>query len=125
MMLGLGETNEQVLETMQDLVDVGVEVLNLGQYLRPSKRHLPVMRWVTPEEFDMFKERGEAIDLRMSDADKTLAEFRALALQESGSNNAEILRILNDEFEQAYIINDIPLLIRSAKQKSLRQGNVS
>jgi lipoic acid synthetase len=64
MMLGLGETNEQVLETMQDLVDVGVEVLNLGQYLRPSKRHLPVMRWVTPEEFDMFKERGEAMGFK-------------------------------------------------------------
>lgn len=58
-MLGLGETKEQVLETMQDLVDAGVQVLNLGQYLRPSKRHLPVMRWVTPEEFEFLKEEGE------------------------------------------------------------------
>ena len=61
LMLGLGETNEQVLATMRDLVDHGVQVLNLGQYLRPSKRHLPVMRWVTPEEFAMFKEEGEAM----------------------------------------------------------------
>ncbi len=59
MMLGLGETNEETLSAMQDLVDHGVEVLNLGQYLRPSKRHLPVRRWIHPDEFEMFKEEGE------------------------------------------------------------------
>jgi lipoic acid synthetase len=59
MMLGLGETNDQVLATMQDLVVVGVEILNLGQYLRPSKRHLPIKRWVKPEEFDMLAREGE------------------------------------------------------------------
>lgn len=58
-MLGLGETNEQVLATMQDLANAGVDVLNLGQYLRPSKRHLPVMRWVTPEDFEMLRQEGE------------------------------------------------------------------
>ncbi len=58
MMLGLGETNEQILSTMRDLANAGVEVLNLGQYLRPSKRHLPVMRWVHPDEFEMLKEEG-------------------------------------------------------------------
>ncbi len=59
MMLGLGETNEQVLATMEDLVAHGVQILNLGQYLRPSPRHLPVKRWVTPEEFDELKKAGE------------------------------------------------------------------
>ncbi len=59
MMLGLGETNEEILSAMRDLVDHGVEVLNLGQYLRPSERHLPVRRWVHPEEFEMFKAEGE------------------------------------------------------------------
>lgn len=59
MMLGLGESNEQVLATMQDLVDVGVQILNLGQYLRPSPRHLPVKRWVTPAEFDELAAAGE------------------------------------------------------------------
>jgi lipoyl synthase len=59
MMLGLGESNEQVLSTMQDLVDVGVQILNLGQYLRPSPRHLPVKRWVTPAEFDELAAAGE------------------------------------------------------------------
>lgn len=58
MMLGLGETKEQVVRTMQDLVDVGVQILNLGQYLRPSPRHLPVNRWVTPAEFDELAELG-------------------------------------------------------------------
>lgn len=64
MMLGLGETNEQILETMQDLVDHGVEVLNLGQYLRPSPRHLPVQRWVHPDDFKMFKEEGEKMGFK-------------------------------------------------------------
>ena len=61
MMLGLGETTEQVLRTMRDLADAGVQVLNLGQYLRPSRRHLPVMRWVEPEEFAFLKAEGEAM----------------------------------------------------------------
>ncbi|MEZ4461049.1 MAG: lipoyl synthase [bacterium] len=64
LMLGLGEENDQVLQTMRDLVDRGVQVLNLGQYLRPSKRHLPVMRWVTPEDFEMFKEEGEKMGFK-------------------------------------------------------------
>ena len=64
MMLGLGETNDEILRAMRDLVDHGVEVLNLGQYLRPSKRHLPVRRWVHPDDFAMFKEEGEKMGFR-------------------------------------------------------------
>jgi lipoic acid synthetase len=64
MMLGLGETNEEILETMQDLVDNGCHILNLGQYLRPSERHLPIERWVTPEEFAMFEARGLEMGFR-------------------------------------------------------------
>ncbi|QDG50057.1 lipoyl synthase [Persicimonas caeni] len=59
MMLGLGETKEQTLATMQDLADAGVQILNLGQYLRPSPRHLPIKRWVSPEEFDELAKAGE------------------------------------------------------------------
>jgi lipoic acid synthetase len=59
MMLGLGETNEQILRTMQDLVDAGVQILNLGQYVRPCPRHVPIKGWVTPELFDVFKMAGE------------------------------------------------------------------
>ena len=68
MMLGIGETTEQILETMQDLADAGVQVLNLGQYLRPSKRHLPVMRWVHPDEFAMLKEAGERMGFQHVEA---------------------------------------------------------
>lgn len=52
LMLGLGETTEEVVETMADLRDIGCDLLTLGQYLRPSPRHLPVDRYLPPEEFD-------------------------------------------------------------------------
>jgi lipoic acid synthetase len=57
-MLGLGETQEEVLATMQALVNVGVDILTLGQYLQPSKKHLPVERFWTPEEFEMLRVAG-------------------------------------------------------------------
>lgn len=58
-MLGLGETREELLETMEDLNEVGVDVLTLGQYMQPSRDHLPIERWVTPEEFDEYRIIGE------------------------------------------------------------------
>ena len=57
-MLGLGETEEEVLETMQDLANAKVDVLTIGQYLQPSKKHLPVIEFITPEQFDKYKEIG-------------------------------------------------------------------
>ncbi|MGO1244880.1 MAG: lipoyl synthase [Sphingobacterium sp.] len=54
-MLGLGETEEDVVEAMQDLYDVGVHILTLGQYLQPTKAHHPVVGWVTPEQFEKYK----------------------------------------------------------------------
>ncbi|HLV78057.1 MAG TPA: lipoyl synthase [Marinobacter sp.] len=58
LMLGLGETEEEILETMDDLRAVGVDILTLGQYLRPTPNHLPVERYVTPEEFNRYREIG-------------------------------------------------------------------
>jgi len=55
LMLGLGETDAEVLETMDDLRAVGVDILTLGQYLRPTVNHLPVQRFVTPDEFESFR----------------------------------------------------------------------
>src|SRR5690606_19703264 len=52
LMLGLGETTEEVIETMADLRSVGCDLLTIGQYLRPSMKHLPVERYLPPEEFD-------------------------------------------------------------------------
>jgi lipoic acid synthetase len=55
LMLGLGETDEEILEVMLDLRDNDVEMLTIGQYLQPSTGHLPVMRYVTPEAFKKFE----------------------------------------------------------------------
>jgi lipoic acid synthetase len=57
-MLGLGETHEEILELMQDLLENGCDVLTLGQYLQPTPAHLPVQRFVTPEEFAMYRQIG-------------------------------------------------------------------
>ncbi len=59
LMLGLGETLEEVEEVMTDLRSHGCNMLTLGQYLQPSRQHLPVSRFVTPQEFDQLKVRGE------------------------------------------------------------------
>jgi lipoic acid synthetase len=57
-MLGLGETDDQVFKTMDDLVEHGCDILTIGQYLQPTRRHLEVVEFVTPEKFLMFKEEG-------------------------------------------------------------------
>jgi len=60
-MLGLGETIEEVEQVMQDLRDHDVDMLTLGQYLQPSKHHLPVDRFVHPDEFEALREVGEKL----------------------------------------------------------------
>jgi lipoic acid synthetase len=56
LMLGLGETDEEIYETMDKLREANVDVLTLGQYLQPTRKHLPVSRYVTPELFDKYRE---------------------------------------------------------------------
>lgn len=58
LMLGLGETDDELLACMDDLRDASVDVLTLGQYLQPTKNHLPVERFVTPDEFERYREWG-------------------------------------------------------------------
>ena len=58
LMLGLGETEDEIFETMRDLRAIGVDILTLGQYLRPTVNHLAVERFVTPEEFERYREHG-------------------------------------------------------------------
>jgi lipoic acid synthetase len=57
-MLGLGETDEEIIETMQDLRSVDVDILTLGQYLQPTPKHLPIAEFVTPERFEKYREMG-------------------------------------------------------------------
>jgi lipoic acid synthetase len=60
-MVGLGETKDEVIQTMKDLVAQGVDVLTIGQYLQPTKKHLAVVEWVKPEVFEEYKKIGEEI----------------------------------------------------------------
>src|SRR5688500_5204065 len=64
MMLGLGETEDEIDAVLDDLVSIGCDILTLGQYLQPTAKHLPVVRWVHPSEFEMWKHRGEARGIR-------------------------------------------------------------
>jgi lipoyl synthase len=63
-MLGLGETKEEVVQCMQDMYEVGVEVLTLGQYLAPSDKHLAVKEWITPELFKEYEEKALEIGFK-------------------------------------------------------------
>ena len=63
-MLGLGETEDEVIETMQDLANAKVDILTIGQYLQPSKKHLPVKEFITPEQFAKYKEIGENLGFK-------------------------------------------------------------
>ena len=58
LMLGLGERDNEIMQTMDDLREAGVDILTLGQYLRPTPNHLAVERYVTPDEFDLYRREG-------------------------------------------------------------------
>ena len=64
MMVGLGETWSEILETMRDLRAVDCDLLTIGQYLRPSPGHAPISKWYTPDEFDELRGEGEALGFR-------------------------------------------------------------
>lgn len=84
-MLGLGETPDEVLEVMRDLRAVDVDILTLGQYLQPSKRHLPIERYYTPQEFAEFRRIGYEMGFKWVESGPLVrssfrAEFQARAL---------------------------------------------
>ncbi len=60
-MLGLGETRDEIEQTMRDILSTGCRILTIGQYLQPSRRHLPVARYIPPEAFDRWREQGLAM----------------------------------------------------------------
>jgi lipoic acid synthetase len=63
LIVGMGETDEEVLGVLGDLAAVGVDIVTIGQYLRPTTNHLPVARWVEPEIFEMYKREGESFGI--------------------------------------------------------------
>lgn len=65
MMVGVGETDEEVLCTMTQLKDAGVQIVTIGQYLRPSRKHWPVQRYVTTPSYELFMRHGQALGLHV------------------------------------------------------------
>ena len=64
LMLGLGEENDEVFQTIEDIRNANVDVITIGQYLQPTKKHLPVKKFVTPEEFDAFGDFARSLGFR-------------------------------------------------------------
>ena len=64
MMVGLGETWDEIVETMRDLRSVDCDLLTIGQYLRPSQKHTPLAKWYTPEEFDELRREADALGFK-------------------------------------------------------------
>ncbi len=82
-MVGLGETDEEVLDLICDLAAIGVSIVTIGQYLRPTKRHLPVLRYVTAESFEKFKRFGESLGINHVEASPfTRSSYHAGNLEE-------------------------------------------
>jgi lipoic acid synthetase len=62
-MVGLGETDDEMIGALADLAGIGCDIVTIGQYLRPTSHHLPISRWVEPHEFDRWKRIGEALGI--------------------------------------------------------------
>ena len=78
MMVGLGESEDEILRAMADLIDAGCEILTLGQYLSPTRSHFPVIRYYTPDEFERLKQAGiEAGFKRVESAPLVRSSYRA------------------------------------------------
>ena len=91
LMMGLGETDDELLACMDDLREADVDVLTLGQYLQPTSNHLPVERFVTPNEFERYREWGlekgfkevvAGVFVRSSYRAERVLEFNNVGLQE-------------------------------------------
>ncbi|MCP5069285.1 MAG: lipoyl synthase [bacterium] len=83
LILGMGERDEEVDRTLCDLRDAGVSLLTIGQYLRPSDDHLPVARWVPPDEFQAWAARAQALGFQVASAPLVRSSYHADELKES------------------------------------------
>ncbi len=63
LIVGMGETDDEIVGVLADLADIGVDIVTIGQYLRPTTHHLPVARWVEPHVFEMYKRVGEEMGI--------------------------------------------------------------
>lgn len=92
LMLGLGETNEEVVEVMQDLREANCDLLTLGQYLQPSPKHHPVVRFIPPEEFSRYRDIGKEIGfIEVAAAPLVRSSFKAAELYAKVKGDAHSL----------------------------------
>ncbi len=90
--LGLGETDKEIDQTMDDLIDNKVDILTIGQYLRPTMNHHPIERWVTPEEFEKYREIGlKKGFLEVVSGPMVRSSYRAERVLQK--NNADLIEI--------------------------------
>jgi lipoyl synthase len=95
LMLGLGETPSEVLGVMCDLRAHHVDILTMGQYLRPSQKHLPILRYVPQQEFDEFKRAGQQMGFAHVEAGPLVrSSYHADSSRESA--NGVLLRVMRD-----------------------------
>jgi lipoic acid synthetase len=80
-MLGMGEGDEEIFETLKDLSTAGCDLLTLGQYLAPSPKHYPVARYATPDEFEEYAAVARAIGLKgVASAPRVRSSYKAAEL---------------------------------------------
>ena len=90
--LGLGETDKEIEQTMDELIDNKVDILTIGQYLRPTMNHHPIERWVTPEEFEKYREIGlKKGFLEIVSGPMVRSSYRAERVLQK--NNADLIEI--------------------------------
>jgi lipoic acid synthetase len=102
MMLGLGETREEVLVTMRELAAQGTDILTLGQYLQPTREHLPVVRFVHPDEFAEYKRLGEQMSFKHVEAGPLVrSSYHAFEQEAATSSRAQSRRWAKSKFNTA------------------------
>ncbi len=93
LMLGLGETEPEVLQTMRDLRQQGVDILTLGQYLRPTPNHLPVEEWVHPDQFAALRQRGLELGfVEVASGPLVRSSYRADRILEKNNLGLDLIR---------------------------------
>ena len=88
LIVGMGETNAEIVEALTDLAAVGVDIVTIGQYLRPTEAHLPVARWVTPDEFAHFATVGRELGMaHVESSPMTRSSYHARQASEAASTS--------------------------------------
>ena len=94
LVLGMGETTQEVDGTLADLAGIGVDIVTIGQYLRPTSHHIPVARWIHPDEFARWKEIGEALGIgHVESSPLTRSSYHAKQAADSASVSVSIGRV--------------------------------